>query len=149
MFYKVINLGLISEERLTSHVSYNNMHQFNVYFLWLQFTICRLSSSITSFLRQLKCGTIVIDLSRWLNLDNLVKSFFYQIHWVCPASPPPLEGCTKRLTQQHNPKKPKPTPVRRGKFLKKLWCCVGKGVFKDNFISSNELIMLIGYRFER
>ena len=33
MFYKVINLGLISEERLASHVSYNNMHQFNVYFL--------------------------------------------------------------------------------------------------------------------
>ena len=28
-----------------------------------------------------------------------------------------------------------------GKFLKKMWCCVGGGVYQDNLVSSTELIM--------
>ena len=35
---------------------------------------------------------------------------------------------------------------REGKFLKKLWCCVGGRVKKGNLVLSTELITLIGHR---
>ena len=32
-----------------------------------------------------------------------------------------------------------------GKFLKKLWCCVGGGCDKKKLVLSTELIMVIGH----
>ena len=36
--------------------------------------------------------------------------------------------------------------LKGGKFLKKLWCCVGGGVLQDNLVLSIGLIMWIGHR---